>query len=311
MGNIRTYGMGGLAMSSPADFLASPPTTGGHLFWRLSIVGNDANNPSFAEIEMARTAGGADFASTAVSLDASNGPGTLGNTNDNDPATFWEVGVRASKEWVLFEFASATPLAELRVLPRTGIFANQTPTVFFVNGSDDKVNWNTYQICIADTWVSATEQTFAVGSTPYGTSKSDARVWLMNITNSNGAANVGVWEMIFAASVSGAQLATGGRPFTNNVEFSTDGFDAFDNSLSTNWASQAGSPPTGIVGYAWPTPPTVPIELRVATNDGTFNSEPRDWTVEWTADGITYTVAATVSSQTGWTPGAYRSYTLS
>lgn len=315
MSRIRTYGTGGLFLPS----LIRPRTngiTGTHAYWRLATVGSDDQGGlGFSGLELASTPGGADFAPTATAITASHALPSqdVSFLIDNNPTSFWEADVNVKGRWVKLQFSSPQTVAEVRIIPRTPSYFWQTPTVFFIAGSDDDVTWYTYAICIASTWTTST-QSFAVGSTPLGTGKSNARVWGLDITaNNSGFSNTAFAELIFASSIGGATLCTGGRHFQDNSVSLTSPTEGpsnllFDGNPGTIWNSGGGVPRW--VGYAWATPPSTPVQMRLQARSNFLGDTPRDFNIQWTDDGITYHTTDAITGETGWTANEVRGYTI-
>jgi hypothetical protein len=86
---------------------------------------------------------------------------------------------------------------------------------------------------------------------------------------------------------------------------------AFDVSASTTWAS-AGTALPHWIGYQFATPVAI-AEIAITSNNATYNApdeDPKDFTLEYSDDGVAWTVAATVTNQTAWARSQTRSFTL-
>lgn len=131
------------------------------------------------------------------------------------------------------------------------------------------------------------------------------KYWRVNVTASNGFCTVGELEM---ASVSGGgNLCVAGTPlasgqYPNGGGYTYDPANAFDGVIdgATNCWSSANSS-SGWIGYNFAHPVDVK-SVRISPRSSPAQS-PRDFTIEWSDDGVSWTVAATYTGRTTWTAG--------
>jgi hypothetical protein len=134
------------------------------------------------------------------------------------------------------------------------------------------------------------------------------KFWRMNATASNN--HLSVSEMEMAAFTAGSNLCVGGTPIAGSFYpagsgYTYDAANAFNGGFlgtTDSWASLSST--TGWLGYEFPVPVDV-AEFRIAGRTAGTQS-PKDFTLEYSDDGVTWTVAATVTGQTSWT---YTSFT--
>lgn len=131
------------------------------------------------------------------------------------------------------------------------------------------------------------------------------RYWRMNATASN--SHLAIAEMQMAAVAGGANLCSGGTAIASGYYPSGGGYSyfpaqAFDGALvgaTAVWASDvAGS---GYLGYVFAEPVKIE-EVRICSRTEAPQS-PRDFTIQSSDDGITWTVEATYTGITAWTAG--------
>lgn len=136
--------------------------------------------------------------------------------------------------------------------------------------------------------------------------------WRVNISAANNHCSIAELEM--AATAGGVNQCTGGVAIASDHYPSTSGYtffpaQAFDGSFdhgTHSWAALNSG--YGWIGYHF-ADPTVVTEVRICPrNDGA--QSPRNFTIEWSDDGITWTVEATYINQTSWTFLALTAYAV-
>jgi hypothetical protein len=301
---------------------AAGPGAGFARYWRIVGVGLDGGDSvtrsltSIAEIEMASTPGGANIAGSATwTASSTNGSGgALGDIKDGITATLgnYHAHNTASSEWWKGDFGSAVTVREIRLYPRVS-FPQQTPTVVSVQASADNSTWFTLALWQASTPWGTSVQTITVGSTALPTGKANARLWGLDITESNNASNVGFAELEFATSSGGTDLCTGGLGWHQRALDSTTyiGQELFDNDNSSLWnAPWLGVYDTCRVGYLFATAPN-PTHCRVRARASFMTDSPKTFKIVWSDDGLTWNTTDTVTGATGWTASEQRTYTIS
>lgn len=125
------------------------------------------------------------------------------------------------------------------------------------------------------------------------------KFWRLSISAGNGNNNTSIWEMRIRASPGSSNLAVGGTAFANTEYSGTFAASkAFDSNLGTRWAAQGSNPFPHIIGYELPAAAIVDqIELVSESSGG---DAPRDFVVQSSADGASWSDEWTVTGQTGW-----------
>lgn len=137
--------------------------------------------------------------------------------------------------------------------------------------------------------------------------------WRVRITLGQvvGQAYSSISGLEFRATAGGADQCTGGTAIADS--FFGAGYEpakAFDHDNSTEWASASGLP--HYLGYQFAAPVFVAQVAMIATDAayGAPNERPRDFTIEYSDNGSSWTVAATPAAQTGWTNSETRLFTV-
>jgi hypothetical protein len=132
------------------------------------------------------------------------------------------------------------------------------------------------------------------------------RYFRLDITANNGANNLNISEFEVRTSAGGASVLTGGTPSASENTFpSTNGPEkAFDGSSTTFWATAASST-TGWLQYDLGLGnEVVAAEYAVQIATSTTRT-PRDFTLQGSNDGSSWTVLDTRTSET-WTSAAQK-----
>lgn len=137
------------------------------------------------------------------------------------------------------------------------------------------------------------------------------RYWRLNITANNGRGTTQVAEVELRATVSGANIATGGTPSASSeFSFLFDAAKAFDNNTSNYWSTATSVVAAWLrydlgVGNA-----SVVAQYAIRARSDANNGTPSAWTLEGSEDGSVWTVVDTQSGQTGWANGEQRVFTV-
>ena len=110
-----------------------------------------------------------------------------------------------------------------------------------------------------------------------------------------------------STSVFGANIATGGTPIASSAFGASVAANAFDGSLTTAWTSATTSLPQWI-GYDFG-PGNVRTIRAIGihgSNSGYTNRSPKNFDVQYSADGVNWTTAWSVTNSTAWGVNEYR-----
>jgi hypothetical protein len=115
----------------------------------------------------------------------------------------------------------------------------------------------------------------------------------------NGYTGLREIQLLDSAGADATDVANSGTPFASSIFSNSYPLkDAFDNNPASEWFSIAGSPVSvstpQFIGYQFTNPVDVKNVTLNATDDAA--SIPRDFAVQWSDDGITYTTSATYNA---------------
>jgi hypothetical protein len=133
--------------------------------------------------------------------------------------------------------------------------------------------------------------------------------WRLNITANNGSPNnVTIAEMQYRTTVGGSNVATGGTATATNNLSGYAPSQAFDGNASTFWVSNTG--PTVYLAYHFTSAVAIVEYTMAARNDNAayLPDTPKNWTLDFSDDGATWTTLATVTGQASWGLGEVRTF---
>lgn len=129
--------------------------------------------------------------------------------------------------------------------------------------------------------------------------------WRLNISqNAGNASFTGIYELEMRSSVGGSNLAAGGTAISGGSDSDGVGNEAskaFDGSNASAWARTSTT--STWLGYHFATPVNV-VEIAIYMG-ASFDWAPRDFTLEYSDDGSTWTVSQTFHGY-GWLANAQR-----
>ncbi len=132
--------------------------------------------------------------------------------------------------------------------------------------------------------------------------------WRLHITTNNGAADVlaRIYEIQFRPVAGTTYLASGGSSFATTSYSGYPSSSAFDNNTGTSWL--ANSMATQDIGYHYTSAINVLEVYILSTAEGGWG--PKDFTIDFSDDGTTWTTQATVTNTTGWVLGTPKLFSV-
>lgn len=302
---------------NPYRFGAAAAPSGTHSYWMVATIGTgdgaiNLDRPRIAEIEMASTAAGSNLCSGGTPSANLGATASLFFDGNNSTFSYPTTGDTIDQLQVTYEFATPTSVREVRIRAATGGDSLSAPTGLAVLGSDDGATWYLYAVhpTTSTAYTSGEIKSFAVAGTPLptGLGRTNARAWGITVTAANGGGSYGLWEMQGATSSGGSDIlaAAGGTLFSSSL--SGLGYHAtrvFDGNTATEWSS-VGAAVVSRIGRILDTPSDL-YEMRLSAQGP---AAIKDFTIWYTEDFLTYTTVSTITAQTGWTAGAYRTFVL-
>lgn len=130
--------------------------------------------------------------------------------------------------------------------------------------------------------------------------------WRVSISAIKAGNYAAIGEIEMRATIGGSDQCSGGT--ASAISTITSASAAFDNDPVTTWASNWGS--AWWIQYQFPSAVSV-AELSIQSENGaqtTGNGTPKDFTLQYSSDGSSWTTALTVTGQTGWANSTVRNF---
>lgn len=286
---------------SPYRHVAAGPY-GSHRYWRVFSTTNNGNatDTGIAEIEFRGSVGGSDLtgSGTAISGGSGSDTGAASTAFDNLTNNGW-VRSATSSVWIGYDFGSAVAVAEVQL---TALATNpdRNITAGSVDWSDDGSTWTTAFSFSIYAWTPSQSRTLPEATPAAGF----YRALRILVTTADGGTNVAIAEMDFRASIGGSDQATGGNAIASASTGGSLPVNAFlNNGTSSLWQ---GSGVSGQwLGYQFPSPVQF-AEVWIQAPASSFNRAPKDFTIQGTNDGSSWTTLLSPASQSGWTSAQIR-----
>lgn len=128
--------------------------------------------------------------------------------------------------------------------------------------------------------------------------------WRLNIAGVDGGSSLTIAEVEMRTTVGGANAATGG---TASAESGTPA-NAFDGSTATVWTLAVGN--SGWLQYHFASPVDI-VEHAITAPSASMTNTPNRWSIQYSDDGLNWTSAAQVASQSSWGASEQRVFTHS
>lgn len=277
-----------------------------HRYWRIYVTASNGTtwHQIGAELELRQSIGGADESSvgTASASGQISNDYAASKAFDNTAGTMWNAPAATGR--LQFAFATNREVVEYTVAARNDGFLTDTPKNWTFEYSDNGTSWST-----AHTVTNATGWSLGEVRTYSFTTVGEHRYWRINVSANNGSAgNVAIAEMELRASSGGADLTTPYPTLTSGDESSFPFINALDNNTSTfhQWLG-ATLPKYAGVDFGSATKDIV--QISITAHMSYSDRCPKDFSIQWSDDGSTWTTAWSVTGQTGWTSGQTRVFT--
>ena len=286
-----------------------------HRIWRLAFTSTAGNAYAMAEVQF-RTAVGSPLlfgGGTATAAETYGGvPGSYDPSKaaDNDPSTLWSANDNAAGQWWQYDYGAGNGLAivEVVITPRNDGYADQAPSAFDIEWSDDGETFTSVGSFTAQPWTAGVAQTFDV----VAASGANPRFWRLSLTGTAGNAYA-LAEVQFRETAGTPQLfaipASASAYLTWNQATSSNGEPqhAADNNEATFWTSNDNS-----AGQWWQydygANGIVVAEVAISTrNDNFYNQAPASFDLMSSFDGQSWTKVASYVAK-AWAVGTTQTF---
>lgn len=121
--------------------------------------------------------------------------------------------------------------------------------------------------------------------------------WRLNVSANNGASQLALGELALYVAGGASSAATGGTASASTTNGSQTASLAFDGNTATYWQATVA---TGQLQYQFASAVDITSYMISEGTGVGASSMPKAWTLEYSDNGSTWTVADTVTNQTRW-----------
>lgn len=303
----------------------APGGGGGHRYWRINMTANGGGSvAALLEMQFHTEANGFGLDSLeggteSASSSFGSGHDPTGAIDDNlfdtSPNNSWASTASSFPHWWKYDYGAGNEcdVCGVGIIARAGSNANQVPTAFDIQWSDDNSAWTTKWSETGLSWSNYQWQHFLDGgAASYTGSPHGAHAhWRIVPFATDGGTVVSFTEIEMRATPGGSDQCTGGAAISDGDSGGGQVDDnAFDNNNATLFASTTGIATTAYIGYSFASPVEVAqITLR-NRQDGFANQAPTQFIVQY-ADSASgpWTTAWYVTGSTGWSLSETRTFT--
>ncbi len=290
---MNRLGLGLWGRGVQASVIVGPtvPEEGNARHWRVFML-TEYNGSGFAtsltqldfldDTDTVISTGGTPTASNAAF-------GAVGNAFDGSDGTFW-ASSSDTDSWIAYDFGSDVTVSKIRMKPRSGSNANQSPGYGFLQYSDNGTDWTDAWPFMADGgWSSLTERTFESPLVDY----SAAQYWRITQLNSYvGTSATTSWtvaEIEMRATVGGADQTGTWTVTVDSSQPAQDPADIIDDDTATSHRSQNVSAARKFVAFDAGSAADV-LEFTLTASSGNPTEMPEYYTLERSDDNSAWGV---------------------
>lgn len=289
-----------------------------HRYWRLLMIrGISAGNgyTQINELQLRESSGGPSVATGGTASSSTQYGGQVAsNAFDGNTSTYWEsASVGSSGDlppargtWLKYDLGSGNAKLITEVSILVSAYVDEGPLDFLIQYSDDDTNWTSKgRFRAALPWVPGTPQVFAL-SRPEVTGR---RYWRLYSIDSQAGSYTTVREIVLNEYAGGPDRAF---PAYTSCDGSFTGYQSWkatDQDAATAWGTPTGSPHP----HWWQVDHSEGYGFQCDTYSLTCHDNPgemvKDWELQFSDNGSTWTTAHSVTGEASWTAGETRTYT--
>lgn len=210
---------------------------------------------------------------------------------DNTTATKWLTAGGQTTGWVQYDFNEEEAyVIDNYTITSANDSPNRTCRDWTLQGSNDGVNWSILDTQVnQDAWSTFEERSYSfINTTAY-------KMYRLNVTANNGDGLMGFSEMeLFEGTVDRTNRQET-IAFSSELSVRESAYAAFDNSPNTKWLATQS---TGWIRFGFADGAAYAINGYAITSAGDApGRDPRDWTLEGSNNGTTWTVVDSRTDQ--------------
>lgn len=286
-----------------------------HRYWRVLIPAGSSSSGyiGLSAVEMRVVAGGATVCTGGTALSSGDYDGNYppANAFDGNNATQWESPAIGNQyAWVGYDFGAGNAKDIAEIVIRTGNWANEYPSTFRVQASDDAYRWFDVWVVTGQAgWGTATARTFTRGADLRDGHDLAHRYWRLNMLFSWQGNYQALAEVQLRAGAGGADLTAPGGALTTTDQ-QANAYKSIDDNAGTYWESSATIPQFWRYDFGAGNAQAVREVTMQAPHVSVPTELPRRFAVEYSDDDATWVqVASYYSPAVAPAAGEIRTYT--
>lgn len=292
---------------------AAAPGLGPHRYWRVVMSAHAGDNDNLLQLAELRLVDdvATEHTATFTASTTFSGGFPASNLADANTATSWAGAVAAIPATIFADLGSAMQIVGFKFTAADGPDGerNRAPSSWTIGWSDDAVTYtDVAQWEGIWEWDPASPRYF-----PF-----DFDLWRIRVSDNNGSATTTFMEVELRAALAGADQTTPAVDATTRDRIggsvpNSGGHPvgAFDDSIAfTLAAAQVTNAMPNFLDYRFASPVSI-LQIAITSRVDGFNDQaPKDFKLQRSSDGISFTDIATFSGSTGWTPGLVRTFNV-
>ena len=289
-------------------------------YWRVYISANNgAANCAVAELYFYDGGGLVDTFTNRETNSIASSFANSGNraalAYDQLDSSKW-TSLSAAPAWIGYDFGTPVALSDLQMMGQyvTGNQAAVAPKDFDIEWSNDNVSWTSIASYTGETgWTGAEVRNFVI-QTPVAPPIITAQYWRMYVTLNNqdpGYTALAVPEIDFTDIDEVRIPLVASNALASAVAGANAAQNAFDQVATTEWSTTTALPQWNRMDFlAGVTPYAVNIQGVNTSFPGQSINAVKDFEIQYSDDGTSYTTLASFAGETGWTGGEVRNFVI-
>lgn len=199
----------------------------------------------------------------------------------------------ATTGWVKYEFLNGQAFAiNSYALTSANDAPDRDPKVWVLEGSTDGTNWTVVDSRSGETWSARYQRRVfkCANTTPYP-------IYRLNVTQNNGSGNLMQIAELELIENGVSRTAYGNVTWSSQIGWNEGGLRAFDKLTGSKWLT-AGGQTTGWLQYEFLGEGAYAVNgYAITSANDAPGRDPRDWTLQGSHDGVTWTIIDTRTGQ--------------
>lgn len=228
---------------------------------------------------------------------------------DGNTSSRWAAG-SAADEWIAWDFGSGNKVDIDGLSLTSGSNATTAPRDFDIQYSADGSSWSTGWSIRGETgWAEAETRSFTKSDDAWQ-GVAGPRYWRVYVNSVDGGTQTMVSELQLRVNGVDQTVPSEAHLWATESSFfsGSEGYRAFDD-LTSKWTGQTSSDEWVMWDFGpWGGQPIDGLAMRSRSDHSNTSSTPSNFDVQYSNDGISWTTASSITGETGWSQGEWRTF---